>query len=276
MNKIFEKFKNDENTRNKFILCLVIVIGFIAIFVNLGSVKNKMKDPLVDKQQESLDKLYAKYEELKQQGKIVEENPTNMDDGYGTANENGDTDGDGISDYDEKNVFGTSVYLKDSDGDGIDDYAEIKNGTDPNCATGKNCGSSAVSIPETQTGTTTTSAEINGIDINSLDISKIREKLKEIAPENIRASVDEMTDEQVKTIFITLYQQANSTTKTAEISYIDQLKGILPAFTADQLIKIEAMDEEGIKNLLIDTGIADATLLSKFKSGELKNTVLGK
>ncbi len=44
-----------------------------------------------------------------------------------------DTDGDGISDYDEIYIYGTSPYLPDTDGDGISDYDEIMMGTDPLC-----------------------------------------------------------------------------------------------------------------------------------------------
>lgn len=51
-----------------------------------------------------------------------------------------DTDQDGLSDYDELNVYRTSAYLKDSDGDGLDDKTEITGNTDPNCPKGKNCG----------------------------------------------------------------------------------------------------------------------------------------
>jgi hypothetical protein len=50
-----------------------------------------------------------------------------------------DTDEDGISDYDELNVYRTSPYLRDSDSDRIADNLEIAQGTDPNCATGKTC-----------------------------------------------------------------------------------------------------------------------------------------
>lgn len=50
-----------------------------------------------------------------------------------------DTDGDGISDYDELYSTHTSPYLKDSDGDGVSDKDEITKGTDPNCPTGKVC-----------------------------------------------------------------------------------------------------------------------------------------
>jgi len=50
-----------------------------------------------------------------------------------------DTDGDGLSDWDEMNIYHTSPYLADSDSDGINDYEEIQKGTDPNCPTGQQC-----------------------------------------------------------------------------------------------------------------------------------------
>lgn len=53
---------------------------------------------------------------------------------------NRDTDGDGLSDYDELRVFRTSPYLKDTDSDGFDDKQEAFSGNDPNCPTGQVCG----------------------------------------------------------------------------------------------------------------------------------------
>lgn len=50
-----------------------------------------------------------------------------------------DTDGDGLSDYDEVNTYGTSPYLEDSDSDGFNDKQEIDAGHDPNCAGTDNC-----------------------------------------------------------------------------------------------------------------------------------------
>ncbi len=50
-----------------------------------------------------------------------------------------DTDGDGISDFDEYNVTHTSPFLKDTDGDGLDDKTEIASGHDPLCPQGQNC-----------------------------------------------------------------------------------------------------------------------------------------
>lgn len=51
-----------------------------------------------------------------------------------------DTDGEGLSDYDETYVYHTSPYLKDSDGDGTEDKTELAKGTNPNCPEGKDCG----------------------------------------------------------------------------------------------------------------------------------------
>lgn len=51
-----------------------------------------------------------------------------------------DTDGDGLSDWDELFIYSTSPYLEDTDGDGLSDYEEIfVYKTDPNCPEGGDC-----------------------------------------------------------------------------------------------------------------------------------------
>lgn len=50
-----------------------------------------------------------------------------------------DTDTDGLSDWDELNIYKTSPYLADSDSDNINDYEEVQKGTDPNCPVGQDC-----------------------------------------------------------------------------------------------------------------------------------------
>jgi hypothetical protein len=49
----------------------------------------------------------------------------------GTDPHNPDTDGDGLSDGDEVNIYHTNPLVADTDGDGIPDGVEIANGTDP-------------------------------------------------------------------------------------------------------------------------------------------------
>lgn len=56
--------------------------------------------------------------------------------------QNKDTDGDGLTDFDETNLYNTSPYLEDTDSDGKWDGDEIKIGSDPNCPEGKICGAS--------------------------------------------------------------------------------------------------------------------------------------
>lgn len=52
---------------------------------------------------------------------------------------NKDTDGDGLSDWDELYFYKTSPYLEDSDSDGFADKEEIDNSKDPNCPAGRDC-----------------------------------------------------------------------------------------------------------------------------------------
>lgn len=58
-----------------------------------------------------------------------------------------DTDGDGLSDYDELNVYKTSPYLEDSDSDGYSDKNEIDSGNDPNCPQGQDCYGGGLEAP---------------------------------------------------------------------------------------------------------------------------------
>lgn len=52
-----------------------------------------------------------------------------------------DTDKDGLNDYDEISIYGTSAFLDDSDGDGYGDKTEILTGHDPLCNDKtQNCG----------------------------------------------------------------------------------------------------------------------------------------
>ncbi len=50
---------------------------------------------------------------------------------YGTDPTNPDTDGDGLTDYDEVVVFGTDPKNPDTDGDGYTDGDEVRNGYNP-------------------------------------------------------------------------------------------------------------------------------------------------
>ncbi|MEK7532768.1 MAG: hypothetical protein AAB579_04200 [Patescibacteria group bacterium] len=61
-----------------------------------------------------------------------------------------DTDGDGLNDFEELQVFSTSPYLADTDGDNVDDAKEVQSGSDPNCPEGKTCGAGEAEIAGAQ------------------------------------------------------------------------------------------------------------------------------
>lgn len=50
-----------------------------------------------------------------------------------------DSDEDGLTDYQELRVYGSSPFIADTDSDGISDREEVESGADPNCAQGQNC-----------------------------------------------------------------------------------------------------------------------------------------
>lgn len=64
-----------------------------------------------------------------------------------------DTDKDGLSDWNELNVYKTSPYLEDSDSDGFNDKEEIDSNKDPNCPAGKDCALFSDTLPKTASST---------------------------------------------------------------------------------------------------------------------------
>lgn len=108
-----------------------------------------------------------------------------------------DTDNDGLNDYEELHVFGTSPYLTDTDGDNIEDATEIQNGGDPNCPEGRTCG---VVLDEPRTEESVVGSKGAGAFLNVKDP-------KEVTPDLLRKAfleggvasedLDQMDDEML-------------------------------------------------------------------------------
>ena len=96
------------------------------------------------------------------------------------ADKKKDTDGDGLSDYDETNIYHTSPYLADTDSDGMNDGYEAAHNFDPNCPGQGPCSasftniststiaSSSQSVPGIQTNVNTASATLTATDIRGI------------------------------------------------------------------------------------------------------------
>lgn len=76
-----------------------------------------------------------------------------------------DTDKDGLTDFDELYIYGTSPYLADTDSDGISDSKEIESGKNPLCPEGSQCGGLSDETSDAERGALA-SLKILGIDPN--------------------------------------------------------------------------------------------------------------
>ncbi|MFH0840630.1 MAG: hypothetical protein V1865_01415 [bacterium] len=132
---------------------------------------------------------------------------------------NTDTDEDGLSDWDEENIYNTSPFLPDSDSDGLIDSDEIALGKDPNCPEGEECFGGEVPVDEVTDIKTNdlimnaeseelTSEEVDAIQQvfgTSPDPATIRGILLESGVS--QDQLDQVTDEQLMATFNSLQQE---------------------------------------------------------------------
>lgn len=110
----------------KVSLVILMACGVTAFVLSIQRVHSRVVDPFkvsvtqVKTAQDTLNKL----------------DPTAADEARAKRM---DTDGDGLSDWDESHAYRTSPYLRDTDGDGIPDNVEIAQGMNPNCPKGQQC-----------------------------------------------------------------------------------------------------------------------------------------
>jgi len=136
-----------------------------------------------------------------------------------------DSDGDGISDYDEINTYHTSPYLEDSDSDGISDLKEIQQGTDPNCPQGQDCTAPAVVASSTPLDSIQSPASSTDSGLNSsnsltdtttlqnmmsgqIDAASLRELLIQNGAD--KASLDEISDEDLMNSYLQTLESQNT------------------------------------------------------------------
>jgi len=166
-----------------------------------------------------------------------------------------DTDGDGLNDYDELNLYKTSPYLPDTDSDGTPDGVEVQNSTDPNCPTGQDCSltasdnsQAAVSLPASA---------------DNLTADQLRSMLLQagLTQEQVNA-VDDAT---LKQMYAEVLQEKSNT--VANVNTNSGLSDLQPATDASnysaaqirQMLKEQGVTDEQLKN------ISDEQLLQGWK-----------
>ncbi len=103
-----------------------------------------------------------------------------------------DTDADGLNDYEELYVYGSSPYLFSSASDGVADGEKVKQGVNPNCQIGKSC-----TVPTLTVGTNS-----NGDTNSSVSVSFLRQAL---VASGASASVVQAADDAT---ILEMYEQA--------------------------------------------------------------------
>jgi len=197
-----------SGTSRVFGIILFTVIGVSALVLGVLNAKDGIKSPLkIDAAATAkADAAYQNDQALKQK----------------------DTDGDGLSDYDELYTYHTSPYIKDTDSDNIPDGEEIKNGTDPICPEGRNCAvPNPVNYPKPAESGDTGTPDIVLPNLDSLNTentntdvaataAKIRELLKADNPsKEALDALNSISDQELIDMYNQSAKEINQTNNSA-------------------------------------------------------------
>lgn len=169
-----------------------LIIGLIALIFGSWRIINTIKSPF----QIDRSKLLAQ----SQVQNSVEDQIKSL-----TELRTKDTDNDGLSDYDELYVYGTSPYLEDSDSDSYFDKLEIETGNDPLCPAGQKC------LVDSQTVTTSSQAKVTTealIDPYKISPTEIRQLLINSGLD--QATLDEIDDASLQQMFLQAYLETEN------------------------------------------------------------------
>ncbi len=126
-NNRFKAILLSYSRRPEKVFLVFFVVGLLALGIGVWYSRNTIRKPFL-----------VSYEDGINQD--VEDNSQVLEDFANLLTERQkDTDGDGLTDYQEINIYHTSAYLVDSDSDRISDKDEVIQGTNPNCAEGEDC-----------------------------------------------------------------------------------------------------------------------------------------
>lgn len=237
-----------RSAKEKVTVAFVLITGFFAVILGVTQFSRSLKKPFTDLM------LMASDSGVQNEALAI------------LAQQQTDTDKDGLSDYDELNVYSTSPYLDDSDSDGVLDKEEIDGGHDPNCPGSDDC---------FRTDVTLSNANSNQTDQNLLLSANSDPKvLRELLIKNgfPKDKLDTISDADL----LTTYQQAlsgqNPTGSTnTNVSTGSSLSGV----NIKSIDDLKNLTGAQIRQLMISQG-APADVLSQVSDEELKTMFLAK
>lgn len=236
---------DERDRRERRLFITVLVIGSAALFFGGLEILNSIRSPFAPTnppENSSLGPTGATIATLSQK----------------------DTDGDGLSDFDELYGYKTSPYLADSDSDGLDDQAEISGGTNPNCQQGDTCSPlERISTANTNGFVNASNAPTNTEIPGTLSISDLRIALRNAgAP---ATSLENLDDAALFELYRDVLGESPSTTNTNAPTETNQTT--LPE-TVD-LESLENLSPEQMREFL-GRGGADAATLAEVDDETLR------
>ena len=125
-----EKIQSNLNKSQKMAIGVLSFFAVVVIIIWFVQLKRSLSEPL-QHNVNSINNLTDKTDSYCSGPNCVQNQEEDL--------RNKDTDKDGLSDWDELNIYYTSPYLEDTDSDGFSDKEEIDSGNDPNCPAGRDC-----------------------------------------------------------------------------------------------------------------------------------------
>ncbi|MBU0612795.1 hypothetical protein KKB10_02140 [Patescibacteria group bacterium] len=234
-----KKSQLDSQKRQNIIFGALLFVGFSAIVLGVFQISGTIGSPLVGSDGEDTQNALTNSDSEYDQLVFLKEK---------------DTDQDGLNDYDELYIYGTSPYVADSDSDNISDKDELDSGNDPNCPKGEVC---VITTVATEPASDLTNTVVTTTTTNELSAGELRDTLKQLgAPANI---VDAMDDETLRTV----YEDTVVETGIDPQELTNQTDSLAPADSAGQEITLDALqqlDAAQIRQLLIGSGVSEADL----------------
>lgn len=169
-----------------------------------------------------------------------------------TTLQNTDSDQDGLTDFEELYVRGTSPYLQDTDSDGITDYTEIAENTNPNCPEGQDCLQERVGGDVIVTDAAERFQDLAGTAADdsttlnprpNLSADEIKAFLVESGVE--QSEIDEIPDEELEAIYQQVYEQ-----EAAGASANSQVQS--------EISRLQAMNIDERRSYLVQSGISSS------------------
>ncbi|OGY43805.1 MAG: hypothetical protein A3B89_03790 [Candidatus Buchananbacteria bacterium RIFCSPHIGHO2_02_FULL_40_13] len=253
-------FADQRSAKEKTAMAAVLVVSFLAVILGVTQLAQAVKRPIADlmslQDASNINAQNDAVANLEQQLK--------------------DTDGDGLTDYNELNIYKTSPYLSDSDSDGISDKAEIDAGHDPNCAGSDNCFRTDITQ---STGATASTEQPGQLNIQALlsgqsDPQTIRNLLSQQGFP--KETLDKISDEQL----LLTYRQAltnQNPVDSVSSSQTAQSSGSIDfnQINVKSLTDLKNLTGAQIRQLMIQEG-TPMEVLAQVSDEELKNIFLSK